>query len=730
MPQILIVSNRLPVTVKKIDGNLTFQTSMGGLATGLSSYVNNRKNKWIGWPGIESEALSTADKQTITKELAKRNCIPVFLTRRQINDFYSGYSNSRLWPLFHNLPMMKAQERWWKAYKSANRIFAKVVLESIVGKSSIWVQDYQLFLLPELIKAERPNLHVGFFLHIPFPEPKAFAKLDEARQLLQGLLCADLIGFHTKTYVSNFAKTVQSFDMGLSADDQLILPTRTVRVTNFPMGIDYEKFTSARKIPAVKAEVKVLKRKYKGQKIIAGVDRLDITKGFVERLIAYREFLRQFPREHGKVVFVLVGAPSRGEIEAYQKLSLKVDKLVSEINDEFSTAKWLPVHYNNQGLNFEAVTALFQIADIAFIAPLRDGMNLVAKEYIASKKKHGVLILSESAGAAQELKDALLVNHKKPATLVAALDQAMHMPKRDIRKRFKRMKRHLSSNTVHTWASEFMTTLQKPIPGTAPLRLITRTVTPKLQATIHARYLQAHKRLILLDYDGTLVPFSGDYAKSKAPQTLLRLLSKLSNDPKNTVVIVSGRSATDLDARFNGLALNMVAEHGAMTKLAGHSRWQILARAESKWKKQLLPILRKYASLTPLARVEEKPHSLVWHYRQSPPYYAQKNVVILKRVLKPILKTFGLALFQGNKIVEIKDPKITKDAAIKRWTAKDYDFILAIGDDYTDEDMFMALPVSSYTIKVRSGRTSARYRLPNVVAVSDFLRQLTRKTIL
>ena len=727
MPQILIVSNRLPVTVKKLDGKLTFETSMGGVATGLASFVSSRKNKWIGWPGIATEDLNTADRQKIITELAKRNCVPVFLSRRQLEDFYNGYSNSLLWPLFHNMAMAPAEPRWWKAYKSVNAAFNEAILKVAAAKSNIWIQDYQLMLLPELVRAAMPAAHIGFFLHIPFPEPKAFSKLAQAEPLMRGVMGADLIGFHTKNYAANFTRTVESFDLGLGSDDQLILPDRTIRVAHFPMGIDYEKFKAAHKLPAVKTEVKALKHKFKGQKIIAGVDRLDITKGFAERLIAFRSFLRQYPQEIGRVVFVLVGAPSRGEIDAYKKLSRRIDSLVIEINQEFGTPKWQPVHYNNQGLNFEAVTALFQIADVAFVAPLRDGMNLVAKEYIASKKKHGVLILSETAGAAQELQDALLVNHKKPATLVAALDQALHMRPREMKGRFRRMNSHLSSHTVHTWASDFMGTLQKPVPGTP--QLITRALSPKLQIMLHARYLQARKRLLLLDYDGTLVPFSSDYTSSKAPKALLQVLTKLSIDPANTVVLVSGRSADDLNERFGSLRINLVAEHGAMTKLAGQTHWKTVARAESRWKRQILPILRKYASLTPLATVEEKPHSLVWHYRQSPAYYAQKNVVILKRVLRPILKTFGLAIFQGNKILEIKDPTINKGIAAKKWFTKDHDFVLALGDDYTDEDMFTALPATCYTIKVRGGRTAARYRLKNDTAVNEFLKILTKKTI-
>lgn len=727
MPQILIVSNRLPVTVKKVNGTLKYEASMGGVATGLSSFVKGRKNKWIGWPGIASEDLSDEEKHKVTVALLKRNCVPVFLTRKQLEDFYNGYSNSLLWPLFHNLPMAKSETKWWRAYKSVNTAFSQVVLDIASDNSSVWVQDYQLMLLPEILKTAQPRLHIGFFLHIPFPTYKTYSKLPEAERLVKGILGADLIGFHTAGYVDNFVKTVQSYDLALSADNQLILANRTVRVTDFPMGIDYEKFTAARKTPAIKAAAKELSRKYKGKKIIAGVDRLDITKGFVERLEAYREFLRQYPREHGKIVFVLVGAPSRGEIAAYKKLSLKVSQLVKEINAEFGNSKWQPVDYNNKGLQFEAVTALFQIADIAFVAPLRDGMNLVAKEYIASKKKNGVLILSDTAGAAYELQDALLVNHKQPDTLVAAIDQALHMRKREVRGRFRRMQKHLAANTVHTWANDFMTTLQKPVPGTP--RLLTRTLSPKLQLSLLAAYVGAQKRLLFLDYDGTLVPFHNDYDNSSVPKSLLATLKKLSDDPRNTVVIVSGRSSADLDQRFAGMNLNLVAEHGAMTKKAGNKRWQTLSSAESEWKKQIMPVLEKYSARTPRSRVEEKDHSLVWHYRQSPAYFAQRYVVVLKRVLRPILKDFGLALFQGNKILEIKNPAITKGAVVTKWHRADYDFILALGDDYTDEDMFTALPVTSHTIKVRSGRTAARYRLASEVQVRNLLKNIVNKSL-
>lgn len=725
MSQVIIVSNRLPITVKKIDGNLLYEASMGGVATGLSSYVKNRKNKWIGWPGIPSEELTEADKRAVIRELAKRNCVPVFLGRKDLADFYNGYSNSLLWPVFHNLPLDAElhNEHWWKAYRSVNKTFAAAVFAAVQADSVIWVHDYQLMLLPEMLKAELPHNSIGFFLHIPFPTARSFAKIGENARLIKGLLGADLIGFHTKNYVKNFLSTAQSLDLGEPGDGQLVVLDRAIRVVDFPMGIDYEKFASARDLPAVKKSVKLLKRKYKGKRVIAAVDRLDISKGFIERLKAYHDFLAANPKLLGKVIFVLVGAPSRGEIAAYRKLSERVETMVTAINTEFSTPKWQPVEYINQAIPFEEVSALFQVADIAFIAPLRDGMNLVAKEFIASSHKNGILILSETTGAAQELKDALLVSHKKPASLVLALEQAMGMRKREAGGRFKRMQKHLSTNTVHTWAGDFMKTLQKPLASTP--RLLTRTLSPNHEAKVIKQYERARKRLLLLDYDGTLVPFVGHYAASRPPQSLQALLRKLSTEDKNDVVLISGRSAADLDERFAGLHLNLVAEHGAMTKRAGSKNWHTLTRAESRWKQQILPILYKYTAMTPRAIVEEKPHSLVWHYRQSPPYFAQKYAVVLKRVLKPILKTYGLAIFQGSKIIEIKNPSINKGSALQPWLKYKNDFILVLGDDYTDEDMFMAIPPSATSIKIGRGPTAAKYRVSDSKQAIRLLHRLS-----
>lgn len=727
MARVIIASNRLPVSVKKEDGKLVFSQSTGGVATGLASYANNPANRWIGWPGIASDELSETDKKHIRRELAKYNCVPVFMTQLQIDNFYNGYSNSVLWPLFHNLPIQSSKQRdaWWQGYKEVNKLYSSAIVRAAEKNSRIWIHDYQLLLVPGMLYGSLPKANIGFFSHIPFPRPKAYSKLPEGRELLQGILGAQLVGFHTTGYVNNFLDSCDELDVGTAGNGQVILGNRIIRVTDFPMGIDYDKYAQSGKTAAVRAAMLKYKLRYHGMKIIVAVDRLDPSKGLVERLEAYREFLHKNPKLHGKVILSMVAAPSRTDIAAYRKLKVKLDVLVEQINREFGTRRWQPIDYMNVSLPFEEVSALLQIADVAFIAPIRDGMNLVAKEYVASRRKHGVLILSETAGAAQELSDALLVNPARPATVVDALEQALKMPKAELKKRFKSMQQQLSSNTVHHWAGSFMKALQQPVPGNKTLR--TPTLSASRQDKLLNSYTLSSKRLLLLDYDGTLQPHADHHSQAKPPKRLHDLLNTLSADEKNEVVLISGRSCDDLQEWFGDTNVNLIAEHGAMIKSAGHKTWQATVETGKRWKRTILPILQNYTDLTPRAHIEQKQYSLVWHYRQSPAFAAQKNLQILQHILRPLTRQFGVDLFHGSKILEIKDPNINKGHAVRRWLRREHDFVLAIGDDFTDEDMFAAVPASATSIKVGRGRTIASYRLPNTDSVLSLLRAFAKR---
>lgn len=728
MSQVILISNRLPVSVKKVKGELVYSASVGGLATGLSSYVKDSNNLWIGWPGIASEELTEKERQSVVFELAKRNCRPVFLTRKQIDEFYNGYSNSILWPKFHDLPAgskvnPEKRERWWRAYRSANQKYSEAALNVAETGSRIWVHDYQLMLVPEMLREQRADLITGFFLHIPFPSQKTFEKIHEYKKLLQGILGAEVIGFHTQDYVSNFLSICRSRNLPMISDSELIMPGHTVRINRFPMGIDYQKYAQAGKSKAVKEAYKRFHKRYLGLKVIVAIDRLDPTKGLLERLEAYRSYLMLNPKSRGKIVFALVAAPSRTDIEVYQKLTAKIQAIVTDINAEFGGPRWQPVDYMNVTLSFEEVTALFQIADVAFIAPIRDGMNLAAKEYIASRRKNGVLILSETAGAAQELQDAILVNPKKPDELVDAIDEALKMHKRELRGRLRRMQQQLSSNTVQNWADNFVGTLQRPIPGTPT---ITRALKGKLETNLILDYMQSNRRLIFIDYDGTIVPFSKDYRDVSPPKIVTDLLAKLGRDEHNAVVLISGRSPEDLEKWFGGLPISLVAEHGAAIRRAGNIRWKTIEKVDTEWKRIVRPALERYAKLTPGATIETKPHSLVWHYRAAPPYYAQKYAITIKRAFKPIVKQYGLQILQGNKVIEIKNPRISKGKAAENWLNRGYDFMLSIGDDATDEELFAALPEFAHSIKVGRGLTAARYRVPSYNEVIEILKLLAK----
>ncbi len=723
-PSLIIVSNRLPVSVKKTDGVLEFFPSIGGLATGLSSYATDKRNKWIGWPGIASEDVTEKEKQLIATELLKYNCYPVFLTHKQLEDFYNGYSNSILWPLFHHTPIAstahKHQAAYWKAYRKVNAAFADAVLALSTKGNRIWVHDYQLLLLPALLRQERPNDKIGFFLHIPFPAAEVFSELAEGPALLAGMLGADLVGFHTNGYVNNFLGACQHYDIGIIGKKEIALQQRVVRVTDFPMGIDYDRWVRATKSRAVKAELAKWKRKYRGQKVILTVDRLDPTKGLVERAAAYKEFLVQNPQLRGKVVMSMLAVPSRTDIDEYKRLRNRLETLIEDVNATFGNAYWKPIDYMYRSMPFEQLAALYQRADVAFIVPLRDGMNLVAKEFLAVQQNtSGILVLSKTAGAAEELKDAIVVDPTRRSTLVRGLGKALAMPEQELKDRVSNMQDLLSTSTIHVWAGTFVKSLKKSGQELRTVRV--RTLSPVHQRAITASFRAADTRMIFLDYDGVLVPFSDNPAKCKPSKELLTQLKKLASLANLT--IVSGRSKADLTEWLGDLPVTLIAEHGAFVRTAGKKRWQTTP-TNLGWKQHALRPLEKYAALTPGAFVEEKESALVWHYRKAKTYYAQKYLVALKRALKPIAKTYNLSVQQGNMILEVRPKGIDKGNAVLNLLNSNSEFILAIGDDATDEDMFATLPASAYTIKVGRGRTLARYRAKNTNEVLALIKKL------
>lgn len=468
--RLLIVSNRLPITVKKqTDGQLMLTKSVGGLATGMQSYVQDLKESrlpidsfcWIGWPGEVEEQ----DKPLIETALLRQNLKPVYLSKEQVDKFYLGFCNNTVWPLFHNLPQyaeLRAEE--WEAYKRVNELFASEIAKIARPDDLIWVHDYHFLLLPELLRKRLPNAKIGFFLHIPFPDKsqKTFLPKKIRQAILKGLTGANVIGFHTERYRNNFlARIYADLQIG-SHNGYLDVPNRLTRTSVFPMSIDTKTFAATAKSPAVKEEILALRKLYGNYKIILSMDRLDYTKGIIERLEGFEQFLLRHPEWKEKIRLVMILVPSRAEIENYRQTKLRIEHLIQAINLGFGTKKWQPIIYRYESLTFSSIIAHYVISNTAVVTPLIDGMNLIAKEYVASKvDQPGVLILSKEAGAAQELSEALIINPKNIHQIADSLHQALKMNPTEQLNRLLNMQRHLMANNVVKWADGFLTILYK-----------------------------------------------------------------------------------------------------------------------------------------------------------------------------------------------------------------------------------------------------------------------------
>jgi trehalose 6-phosphate synthase/phosphatase len=721
----VIVSNRLPVSVSKVDGKLVFSPSSGGLATAMSSLdTGTSKQIWIGWPGISSDDLTTQEKAVITKKLRAYNSVPVFLTTQQVKLFYEGYANATLWPLFHYFESYaKYDDQYWDAYKKVNRLFVQAIVKHADERSTIWIHDYHLMLLPRLTRKVLPRSSIGFFLHIPFPSFEIFRLSPNRKELLEGLLGADLVGFHTYSYARHFMSSVLRTLGHESNHGSIMLDDRTVTADAFPIGIDYQKFTQALHDPVTEKEMALLQDHYDGKKIILSVDRLDYSKGIPNRLKAFEEFLQKNPSWHKKVNLVIIAVPSRTEVQTYRDLRESIEQTVSRINGTYATVDWTPISYQFKNIPFEQLIALYRRADVALVTPLRDGMNLVAKEYVACKQDTaGVLILSELAGAADELQEALRINPNDTPSIVTAIEAALTMPKRTQKQRLAAMQRRIAQYTVQRWASDFIEQLnyskQQQSRGS-------KMLTPKDRSMLITDFTKANKRAILLDYDGTLKSFvnSPDPSQAAPSPALIKLLGELADQPGTELCIISGRTRDALEGWFGSLPISLVAEHGSWVKQNGE--WAQGLFSFQEYKRKLLPVMERYAERTPGAHIEEKNFALVWHYRNVPPELAYARNASLKHELNGLLAGSEVSVFSGNKIIEVKPRAIRKSTIVTEILDSDYpDFILCAGDDYTDEDMFEALPEFAYSIKVGLHETHARYQVASVEKLRELLKSL------
>jgi trehalose 6-phosphate synthase len=454
----VVVANRLPVDLERgPDGSESWRRSPGGLVTALEPMLRSRRGAWVGWPGV-------ADAEPEPFEEGGIQLHPVALSADEVEKFYEGFSNDTLWPLYHDVVAPPSYHRaWWHAYVRVNERFARAAAEVAAQGATVWVQDYQLQLVPGMLREQRPDLRIGFFLHIPFPPTELFIQLPWREQIVRGLLGADLVGFHTPGGARNF-RSLATRLVGATAGPgrgEVTVGDRVVKLGAFPISIDSKALDEMSRRPAViERATEIRKELGDPRRLMLGVDRLDYTKGINVRLRAFEELLDDGRISSDDTMFLQIATPSRERVEHYIRLRAEIEQTVGRINGDYGTVGQQPLHYLHQSMPREELTAFYLAADVMLVTPLRDGMNLVAKEYVACRYDDtGALVLSEFAGAADEFRQAFLVNPHDINGLKDTIIDAMNTDDRQLGRRMKAMRKHLASHDVNVWAQTFLRAL-------------------------------------------------------------------------------------------------------------------------------------------------------------------------------------------------------------------------------------------------------------------------------
>lgn len=675
--KLIVASTRLPVTMSRTNDKWETKASAGGLVTALKPVAESRQFEWIGWPGT---VVPDDEKAQVTEALRGHGTAPVFIEESDAVGFYEGFSNRTLWPLFHGFTELSQFNGFdWKAYKKVNRLFADEICRRAAPGDLVWVHDYQLALVPELLRQRGIACPVGYFLHIPFPSSEIYRTLPVREAVLEGLLGADFIGFHAYEYVSHFRKSCLRV-LGTESEPALIrVGSRRVHLGVLPIGIDPGEVREMTEADEAKAEMTALKAAYQGKKIILGVDRLDYTKGIPEKLLAFEEFLRLYPRWRNKVVLIQVAAPSRASVDEYQALKRRVDELVGRINGSFGTPSHTPIVYINQNVSRTRLTGMYEAADVALVTPVRDGMNLVALEYIAARgTQGGSLILSEFAGAAYLLPGARLVNpynfRQVAEALAIELDAANTDPTH--------MLEFVNENTSMEWARRFLAKLEETNQD---------EIKPAIRLGVahspaNERLRDAKHPLVLLDYDGTLRAYERkptDATPTSRIRTALRALAESA-----TVYVVSGRSGDVLEKWLGDLPIGLVCEHGYARRDLG-GEWQVREAVDLEGLESVEPLMEEFRRRTPGATLERKRAALAWHYRSADPEFGTLQANALSNELADALQRKPFNVLRGNKVIEVRHLNANKGHAAEELIRR-YDnagVVFCAGDDRTDEDM-------------------------------------------
>jgi len=724
MSRLILVANRLPVSLDLSDGQVKVQDSAGGLATGMRGLSKQEQTSWVGWPG--GTPSSDEQRAQLDRKLAEHSATPVYLSAQEAERFYEGMSNSVIWPLFHYLvDRVPLFVRDFDEYRAVNERFADCVCAQANEDDLIWIHDYHLLLLPKILRDRLPRARIGFFLHIPFPSSEIFRLLPHREELLRGMLGANLIGFHTFGYARHFSDALLG-NLGIEPElDRVDVEGRSVSIGVFPMGIDVDTFERLANSPELPERVSELRRAQGVEQLILGVDRLDYTKGIPRKLLAMERLLERSPQYRGKVRLLQIAVPSRENVAEYKSLRADVEGLVGRINGSSGSLHDAPIHYLYKPLSQDELVASYRAADVMVVTPLRDGMNLVAKEYIAARTDgDGVLVLSELAGAASELGEALTVNPYDVESLAVSLERALSMPEAERRERMSALRDKVRARPVELWAQGFVDKLEAGERAPEPRDL--RRDPAELDA-LAERLAQRAEVLFALDYDGTLVPIARNPDLARPDAALRELLAMLAGMSGVEVCVVSGRAQSSLSAWLGDLPIDLVAEHGVWSKRAGSDAgdWKCHIDPTSLgWIDDAKRILQTYVERAPGALLEEKTAGLAWHYRLVDPYL---GLALARELRVHLVRHFAQApvsILAGRKVIEMRPQGIDKGSAIRDSLGlfRPELAFAAAGDDRTDEDLFAALPEDSISLCAGTLATRARYRVTGPEQIRRFLR--------
>ncbi len=723
--RLIVVANRLPLTLRRSGGRWHAERSSGGLVAALAPVAERSAALWIGWPG-DAPPDDPGGRDALLRQWERDHALAaVDIPAGVGRGFYDGFANDTLWPVLHGFPSrVTFDPETFVAYRDVNRRFADAILERASADDLVWVHDYQLALVPRLVRDARPGARVGFFLHVPFPAPEVFRILPQREEILLGLLGADVVGFQTYEHLGAFRRCLAQVLGVESRMDRVDLGDRTVWLDARPIGIvaaDWDRLVDAD--PAVTRRVAEIRSRYAGRRLIVAVDRLDYTKGIPERLRAYRHFLTTWPEWRGRVALVQVAVPSREAIPRYAALRREVNELVGEIGGAFGTPDWNPVVYVRRPVARPDLAALYSAADVGWVSSLRDGMNLVAKEFIACQREDpGVLLLSEFAGAAGEMGEAIRVNPFDIPGSAAALERALVMPAPERAERQAVLHARVRRNDAVAWAEGFVEHLSHATRGNGADG--PRIAEPPVRAMADA-FRRADRRACYLDLDGTLVPLAPRPADARPGADALAVVAALARCPATTVVIISGRPRSDLDEWFGGHdGLWLAAEHGALVRGPGPDGWHPMRPGVGpEWKVRVRAVLDHFLARVPGSALEEKEETLAWHYRLVEPEFGDWVANDLAATLDEQLAGTELTVLRGNKVVEVRYAWANKGEAVAhvRSLGGSAGFELAIGDDRTDEEMFARIDGGGWTVHVGPGPTAARFRVRDPAATIALL---------